>query len=54
MEAVEAAKCAAGEDWGIGFTRVVLTQLHMTAYTPAAQGENENTQSPGPLPSPSA
>lgn len=54
MEAVEAARCATGADWGIGLTHVALTQLHMTAYTSAAQGENENTQSPGPLPSPSA
>lgn len=54
MEAVEAARCAAGRDWGIGFTHVVLTQLHMTAHTSAAEGENENTQSPGHLPSPSA
>lgn len=53
-EAVEAARCAAGRDWGIGFPRVVLTQLHMTARTSAAEGENENTQSPGHLPSPSA
>lgn len=54
MEAVEAVRCAAGRDWGIGFPRVVLTQLHMTACTSVAEGENENTQSPGHLPSPSA
>lgn len=47
--AVEAVRCAAGEDWGIGSARVVLTRIHMTAYTPAAPGENENTQSLGPL-----
>ena len=38
MDAVEAVRCAAGEDWGIGFARVVLTRIHMTAYTPAAPG----------------
>ena len=54
MNAVEAVRCAAGEDWGIGFAHVVLTRIHMTAYTPAALGENENTQSPGPLSHPSA
>ena len=54
MDAVEAVGCAAGEDSGVGFAHVVLTRLHITAYSPAAQGENENLQSAGPLSRPSA
>lgn len=51
MEVVEAVRCAAWRDRGIGFTHVVLTQLHMAAHTSAAEGGNENMQSPGHLPS---
>ena len=54
MDAVEAVGCAAGKDSGVGFAHVVLTRLHITAYSPAAQGENENLQSAGPLSRPSA